>query len=423
MKNPIDVNLTSPEVLKDPFPTYDLLREKAPVYHVADDDIYVLTRFDDVRSALRTHEDFSSVAMGRIHSHGLGRSDGKSDVSMDEFAAQLETTRNMATSDPPDHTVMRRFLAKRFTPKRIEAWTSKVQGFADDLLDDLIEAQKGGSADLAHDYAYSLPLIIIAEMLGVPYERRQEFRRWSDQAVGIFSGAPLTQEVQMGCLQLAAFFAEQVAMRRANPGGDDLISLLIEKNPDDDPEAMMDDGVIVQTCTLLLIAGHETTANLLCNATLSLMEHPEQRAELENDFSLIPNMVEEVLRWNSPIQAVYRATTRDVEVAGVTIPKDKTVLCCVGAANRDENIFPNANQFDIHRDIEEHLGLGSGNHFCIGAHLSRIEGRIGMETLLRRTRNMQLSGEPTRALGNILRGWTHLPVKFDIVEPSESTDS
>jgi cytochrome P450 len=342
---------------------------------------------------------------------------------MDEFAAQLETTRNMATSDPPDHTAMRRFLAKRFTPKRIEAWTSKVQGFADDLIDDLIEAQKGGSADLAHDYAYSLPLIIIAEMLGVPYERRQEFRRWSDQAVGVFSGAPLTQEVQMGCLQLAAFFAEQVAIRRANPGGDDLISLLIEKNPDDDPEAVMDDGVIVQTCTLLLIAGHETTANLLCNATLSLMEHPEQRKELENDFSLIPNMVEEVLRWNSPIQAVYRATTRDVEVAGVTIPKDKTVLCCVGAANRDENIFANANQFDIHRDIEEHLGLGSGNHYCIGAHLSRIEGRIGMETLLRRTRNMQLSGEPTRALGNILRGWTHLPVKFDVVEQSESTDS
>jgi cytochrome P450 len=153
------------------------------------------------------------------------------------------------------------------------------------------------------------------------------------------------------------------------------------------------------------------------------MENPEQRTELENDPSLIPNMVEEVLRWNSPIQAVYRATTRDVEIAGVTIPEGKTVLCYVGAANRDENIFPDGNTFDIHRDIEEHLGLGSGNHFCIGAHLSRIEGRIGMETLLRRTRNMQLSGEPTRALGNILRGWTHLPVKFDVVESSESTDS
>jgi len=113
---------------------------------------------------------------------------------------------------------------------------------------------------------------------------------------------------------------------------------------------------------------------------------------------------------------VYRATTREVEVAGVTIPKDKTVLCCVGAANRDERVFPDNNKFDIHRDIEEHLGLGSGNHFCLGSHLSRIEGRIGMKALLRRTRNMQLAGEPTRVLGNILRGWKHLPVQFDVVE-------
>ncbi len=409
----LKIDLTDPKVLADPGPTYDILRAKAPVYHIEDDDIYVISRYKDARMVLRDHERFSSEAMGRIATAGLGRCKREGDPLSDAFAENLEKTRNVVTSDPPDHTKMRRFLSKRFTPKRISAWAEKVEGLADELLDEMIQANQLGKADLAAQYAYSIPLIIIAEMLAVPYELRAKFRTWSDMAIGIFSGAPLTQEVQEGCLGLTFFFAEQVQQRRQDPSGDDLISLLIQQNPDDD--STLDDGEIVQTCTLLLIAGHETTANLILNTSRALWLHPEQRARLEHDPSLIPAAIEEALRWDGPVQAVYRSTTCDVEVAGTHIPKGKVVLVQLGAANRDEAQFPDANRFDIDREITEHLAFGSGNHFCLGSHLSRIEGRIAMEALLRRTRNLRPNGEPVRAAGNILRGYSSMPVAFDVV--------
>lgn len=420
----LGIDLTDRVILNNPYPSYAVLRHEAPVYHVVEDDLYVVTRYEDVKRVLKDHEVFSSRGMARLHDAGLGRSKDSRDEALEAFSAGLKHIRNVVTTDPPDHTAQRKFLANRFTPRQIETWATGVQKLVTELMEQLVAKNaREGQVDFSRDFAYPLPLLVIADMLGVPRELRMQLREWSDRASRFFSGAPLTLDVQQASIALTGFFAEQVAQRRkALENGEvsaveaaDLITLLLQQNPADDPGSVLNDVEIIQTCVLLLIAGHETTANLLGNMMHALIQFPEVCRLLERDPTRIPDAVEEVLRWDSPVQGMYRLTRSDVELAGTCIPSGKMVLAMIGSANRDETVFENPNRLDLDRKNKiKHLAFGVGSHTCLGAPLSRMEARIGMEVFLSRATNLRLMGAPVRIDGNIFKGWKQLPMSFDV---------
>lgn len=420
----LGIDLTDRVLLTNPYPSYSILRHEAPVYYVAEDDLYVVTRYEDVKRVLKDHEFFSSRGMARLHDAGLGRSQAPRDAALEAFSEGLKHIRNVVTTDPPDHTAQRKFLANRFTPRQIETWSTGVRTLVAELMQELIAKQlREGSVDFSRDFAYPLPLLVIADMLGVPRELRMQLREWSDRASRFFSGAPLTLDVQRASIALTGFFAQQVAQRRKDleagvtrdPAAADLITLLLQQNSADDPDRVLNDGEIIQTCVLLLIAGHETTANLFGNMLYALMHFPEKYQLLENDPSQIPDAIEEILRWDSPVQGMYRLTKCDVEIAGTVIPSGKMVLAMIGSANRDETVFENPNVLDFERKNKaKHLAFGVGSHTCLGAPLSRMEARVGMEVFVAHATKPRLAGEPVRIDGNIFKGWKRLQLQFDV---------
>ncbi len=420
----LGIDLTDRVLLRNPYPSYAILRQEAPVYHVVEDDLYVVTRYEDVKRVLKDHEFFSSRGMARLHDAGLGRSKDSRDAALEAFSEGLKHIRNVVTSDPPDHTAQRKFLANRFTPRQIETWSVGVRELVEGLMQQLVEKNlHEGRVDFARDFAYPLPLLVIADMLGVPRELRMQLRGWSDRASRFFSGAPLTLDVQHASIALTSFFAQQVAQRRksfeegtaSDAETTDLITLLLKQNPTDDPGSVLNDGEIVQTCVLLLIAGHETTANLLGNMLHALIQFPDVCRWLEREPARIPDAVEEVLRWDSPVQGMYRLTRTDVEIAGTRIPAGKMVLAMIGSANRDETVFENPHLLDLDRkNKSKHIAFGAGSHTCLGAPLSRMEARIGMEVFLSHATSLRLAGEPERVEGNIFKGWQKLPLHFDV---------
>lgn len=420
----LGIDLTDRVLLNNPYSSYAILRHEAPVYYIAEDDLYVVTRYEDVKRVLKDHEFFSSRGMARLHDAGLGRSKDPRDAAVAAFSEGLKHIRNVVTTDPPDHTAQRKFLANRFTPRQIETWSTGVRTLVLELMQELsVKQLREGSVDFARDFAYPLPLLVIADMLGVPRELRLQLREWSDRASRFFSGAPLTLDVQHASIALTSFFAQQVAQRRKNldagvaydPATADLITLLLQQNAADDPDRILSDVEITQTCVLLLIAGHETTANLFGNMLHAMAQFPELYRLLEKDPSRIPDAIEEVLRWDSPVQGMYRLTKCEVEIAGTTIPAGKMVLAMIGSANRDETVFANPNVLDFDRNSKtKHLAFGVGHHTCLGAPLSRMEARVGMEVFVEHATNPQLAGEPVRIDGNIFKGWKYLPLRFEV---------
>jgi cytochrome P450 len=316
----------------------------------------------------------------------------------------------MLDTDPPDHTRLRALVSKAFTPRLVEGMRGRIQAIADALLDAL---EDKGDIDLIDEYAFPLPVTVIAELLGVPVEDRDKFRQWSDAAVSGNATKEYIEKILIPHMQaftnyLRAMFEE----KRRNPE-DDLISALVRAEEAGD---RLSEDELLGMVFLLLIAGHETTVNLIGNGVLALLEHPDQLQKLRNDPSFIKLAVEELLRYDGPVEtSTERFAREDVAISKTKIPKGEMVLVVLAAADRDPERFPYPDTLDITRTDNKHLAFGKGIHHCLGASLARMEGQIAVGTLLRRMPNLRLKAPPKSLVwrpGLVLRGLKALPVEF-----------
>ncbi|MFO0690199.1 MAG: cytochrome P450 [Myxococcota bacterium] len=350
----------------DPQPAFRRLRDELPAYHEPERDFWVLSRFEDVWQALRDPATFSSAGGITI---------------LDEHNAAAPPM--ILTMDPPRHGVLRTKVNRGFTPRRIAGLEAWIRDEATALLDRL-EAR--GEGDLVHDFATPLPTAVFAELLGVPASERDAFRRWSDATCAMSPDPTAMAAGKQAIAELTGLFAELADERRRRPT-DDLISALAHAGASPgggaDEEPMTSDE-LTGFCVLLLVAGLETTASLIATGSLRLAQHPDQRVRLVRDPSAIPNAVEEMVRFDSPIPGNARTLTRDIERHGRKMPAGAKVLLLYAAANRDEREFPGGDRFDVERPIDRHVAFGHGIHFCLGASLARLEARVAFEELLRR---------------------------------------
>lgn len=393
-----------PSVVEDPYPWYRVLRDQAPVHYVERDDFYVVTRFEDVVTVLRQPSLFSSeLGMGDLMRGEVSPRLARPRSGDIEVAA----LRILIATDPPDHTTLRRLVGRGFTPRVIGELEPRIRAIAQECVDDLLAAGADGTGDLVRQLAEPLPVLVIAEMLGIPGERRHEFKRWSDDVVGVLSGSGDQDRAQASMLEMFEFFVAMAEQRRRDPA-DDLVSLLVAGSEDGRLEPME----IVTFCILLLIAGNETTTNLLANMTLVLFERPELLRRLRSAPELIPAALEETLRYDAPIQALFRRTREATSIEGFALPADATVMVAFASANRDERHYHQPDAFDIERREQDHLGFGAGIHLCLGAALARLEAKVALETLLPRITAMEPTAPASRTGSFILRGCQSIPIRF-----------
>lgn len=381
----------SEAVREDPYPYYAALRDEAPVYWAEGAQAWCVSRYDDVQFVLRNAELFSSDAMRTMLMGARPGVNPLEDPDVMERALtltqalafpldELITGRQLISEDPPRHTAMRNLVNRGFTPRRIAMWEPRVREFARACVNDMRHAEE---IDLVAALAMPLPVRVICEILGVEPERRDHFKQWSDRIIAGTTGSartvnPLTSGFAEAMQELAEYIRGVVAQRTKQPS-DDLISVLIAAQDGGGLSA----AEMTMFVLLLLVAGNETTTNLIGNATNALLSHPSQLARVSADRSLVPSWIEETLRWDGPVQFVARRTTADVEVAGQRLPANAHVVAILGSANRDERYWgPTAAEFDVTRNPQGHLAFGFGNHFCLGASLARLEARIALEALL-----------------------------------------
>ncbi|GAA2157781.1 cytochrome P450 [Actinomadura napierensis] len=402
---PTRFDLNAPEVIADPYPHYAWLREHAPVYHDRDLGLWVLSRHDDVATALRDSDRFSSDTGGPWSDLSANPFNPSMKVAapVARAARRLPAPRVLLTSDPPDHTMLRRKVSRAFTPRRIASWEPRIRQITERLLSQM--TARGGRVDLVRDLASPLPTTVIAEMMGVPPERQDRFRRWSDKAIdGLLTNGSLRSTLH-GTAAMSAYFAAAVRKRRRNPR-DDLISLLVT----DGDEAPLSAGELVTFCILLLVAGNETTTNLISNTMLALMDNPRAMEMLQADPGLAGAAVEETLRYDGPGQGLLRLTKADVTFGDVTIPAGHRVLPLIASANRDPRRHPDPDAFRLDRGRTDHLAFGTGIHFCIGHALARLESTVAIESLARLGLTPRPAGTPERINSPVLRGLRTLPL-------------
>ncbi|OKJ95196.1 cytochrome [Streptomyces sp. CB03234] len=395
----------------DPYPVYARMRAKAPVHLIRDPngiEHWLITRYEDARAAL---------ADGRLsrdpkHAWEALRRSGL-------YAEGEEGSEpHMLNCDPPDHTRLRKLVAKAFTPRRVEAMQPRVQQITDGLIDTFAGR---GTADLITELAFPLPITVICELLGVPVADRAQFRVWSTAALTptYEDDAPMPPHEANRLLR--GYFTDLVAEKRRASGTatgnedaqPDLLSALIVASTED---GRLTEQELISTAGLLLVAGHETTVNLIGNGMLALLRNRDQLALLRSRPELLPRAVEEFLRYDGPVErAMLRVATQDVEIGGTLIPKGSIVTVGVASAHRDPERYPDPDRLDITRGDRSHLGFGHGIHFCIGAPVSRMEGRIAVGTLLRRLPDIALddaAGALRWRPTGVLRGLEALPVRF-----------
>jgi cytochrome P450 len=399
-----NVDIASPAFKANPYPFYARLRAEAPVFRLTLPDkrpAWLVTRYDDVVSVLK--DDRFIKEKGKV----LSPEQSAREPWIPSMLKPLE--RHMLDLDPPDHTRLRGLVHKAFTPNLIEDLRDRVQTLTDRLLD---AAQSRGRMDLIRDYALPLPTTIIAEMLGVPDRERPKFQRWSNTIV---TALPTMWGLLGAMPSLFAFLRyirKLIRLRRSTPGND-LTSALVQAREAGD---RFSEDELLGMISLLLIAGHETTVNLIGNGVLALLEHPESMDQLRNDPSLIKSAVEELLRYNGPLEtATERFPIEDVTIAGVTIPRGEMVFAGLASANRDERQFDRPDELDLAREPNRHLAFGMGVHYCLGAPLARLEGQIAINTLLRRVPDLRLANPADRLRwrpGLVLHGLKALPVTF-----------
>ncbi len=403
MNEPPVFNPLDPAFRIDPYPTYARLRAEDPV-HQAEFGALVFSRYDDCLSLLRDPRSSSDGRNSTAYKEAIERGVVDSEMLIVEEPSFL-------FRDPPDHTRLRGLVNKAFTPRVVERLRPRIQARVDELLDAVAEQ---GSLEVIEDLAYPLPVAVICELLGVPVEDHVTFRDWSRQAARSLDPeealSPQEQEQRRNVIEsFRNYFRELIAKRRKNPQ-DDLISALIAA---EDEGNKLSEQELLSTCILLLIAGHETTVNLIGNGTLALLRHPDQLAKLRDDPSLAQSAVEEVLRYDAPVQFTGRIAREEMEVGGATLQKGQQSVILLASANRDAAQFPDPDRFDITREGNQQIAFSFGIHFCLGAPLARVEGQIALSTLARRFNNLALQTEAPEYKENIvLRGLAALPVSF-----------
>ena len=402
-----EIRLDDPALIADPYPSYAWLRDEAPVHRCAQPDVWLVSRHDDVVSVLRDPQRFASEiarVTGSIQGSPFNPSFRVPPV-VARALARRTWLRVLLTSDPPEHTVLRRKVSRAFTPRMMTTWEQRIRDIADEQVAALVQATAAGPVDLVTGVASPLPTRVIAEMMAIPARRQADFKRWSDWLVdGLLTGGSVPK-LLAAAAEISVFFGRMVRVRRRRPG-DDLISLLVSGEEDEALNA----AELIAFCVLLLVAGNETTTNLISNAVLALDAHPDVRARLAADPPLAARVVEETLRYDGPGQGLIRATTCDVEVAGVTIPARSLVMPLIGSANRDPRHWSDPDRFDIDREGTDHLAFGTGLHYCLGQALARLETRVVLETLFRAGPDLRIAGTPERIPSPVLRGFRHLPV-------------
>ena len=379
-----------------PHDMFKVLREQAPVFWHREPNgrgFWVVTKYADVAAISRDPRTFSSYGGTNIF-----------DLKEDELA---QTRMIMLNMDPPAHSKYRRLVNEGFTPRRVAMLEPRVRDMARLIVDGV--AAKG-ECDFVTEVAAELPLQVIAEFLGVPHEDRHNLFEWSNLMIG-FDDPEFQTSREDGKAAAAQIYlyANKLALERQDRPRDDLVSVLMRGVVDGEQLTEMQFDMFF---LLLAIAGNETTRNLISGGMLALIEHPQQRARLLADPSLIAKGVEEMLRWVSPVMHFRRTATRDVELRGQQIAKGDKVVIFYPSANRDEEVFPNADQLDVGRTPNEHLAFGIGEHFCLGANLARLEIRIIFEEILRRLPDIELAGPVTRLRSNFIGGIKRMPVRF-----------
>jgi len=395
-------DLASPAFKANPHPFYARLREESPVWRTTLPDkrtAWLVTRYEDVAEVLKD-DNFAKDPLNAQDPEQRARAPW-----VPGFLKPLE--QNMLDLDDPDHRRLRTLVSRAFTPRLIEGLRGRVEAICQDLLDAM---EHKGRVDLVRDYALPLPATVIAELLGIPAGDHRRFHRWSNRIVSISSG----RDVWRALPAAAAFvrYLRKMSERRRISPEDDLISALVQAEEEGDK---LSQDELLAMSFLLLVAGHETTVNLIASGTLALMEHPAQLIELKVDPQLIKLAVEELLRYTSPVEiATERYARQDLEVCSMEIPRGELVLAVLGSANRDEHYFDEPDALHLGRDPNKHLAFGRGGvHHCLGAPLARIEGQIAITALLQRFPDIGLAVPPESLRwrrGLFLRGLERLPI-------------
>jgi cytochrome P450 len=383
------MNVLEPEFWMDPYPTFARLRAETPVHWHDDAQLWTIARHDDV---MRISRDPITFCSGK----GVLPADRQRQVSGDASILFL---------DPPDHQRHRKLVSPAFTPRRLAALEARIRELARALLD---EVEPGNAVDFASAVAVPLPMLVIADMLGVPAEDHDRFKVWSDAMID--AATEPKEETYELAFELWGYFEKIIEQRRVDPA-DDLVSVIAHAEVDDVP---LNNAELNGFCMTLLVAGNETTRNLITGGIEALTQYPDQLQRLVAERTLIPSAVEEMLRWVTPVMNFARTATTDVELRGQEIGEGQMVFMLYGAANRDEEVFgPSADTFDVGRQPNPHVAFGFGEHYCMGASLARLEARVLFDELLQRFSTIELAGQPERLRSSLMRGLVQLPVTLN----------
>jgi len=395
------VDLLAPDALADPYPIFAALRETRPVHFSETHNCWLITRYDDVKRAFHDHDNLSSDRITPFLNERL---------SPDRRPVLEVFSRWLVFRDPPDHGRLRKLVHLAFTPRAVERMHEQIQTIVDELLDAL---PPHGAIDAVRDFAYPLPAIVIAQMLGAPPGDRDRFKAWSDDITPLlFGGAETADRYPRAAAGVEGFttYVRALIQRSRHNGKDTLLDDLVRASEDGES---LSDAELEATCLLLLFAGHETTTNLIANTLMVLLQHDDARRAVVEDDVAAAGAVEEVLRYEGPAKSIMRWVARDHELHGQTLRRDDRVLLVMGSANRDPERFADPDRFDVRRDQNQHLGFGHGPHYCLGASLARREAQIAVAGILRRLPELRSTTQEREWQPQLLsRGLRSLPLAY-----------
>ncbi|GGS52355.1 cytochrome P450 [Streptomyces cinerochromogenes] len=391
-----------PAFVADPYPAYAELRARGRVVRYEPTDQWLVPHHADVAALLRDRR------LGRTYRHRFSHEEfGRTPPPSEHEPFHTLNDHGMLDLEPPDHTRIRRLVSKAFTPRTVERLKPYVEGLAGDLVAGLV---RDGGGDLLTDVAEPLPVAVIAEMLGIPQADRGQLRPWSAEICGMYELNPSREtaaKAVRASVEFSEYLRELIAVRRKEPG-DDLVSGLIAAHDEDD---RLTEQEMISTAVLLLNAGHEATVNATVNGWWALFRNPDQLAALRADHRLVPSAVEELMRYDTPLQLFERWVLDDIEIDGTTIPRGSEIAMLFGSANHDPAVFADPGRLDLTRGDNPHISFSAGIHYCIGAPLARIELAASMTALLRQAPTLALAAEPERKPNFVIRGLSGLRVE------------